>query len=690
MNRRPSGERLLRIGLISDTHCNEREDASASPYPANAEANPRARWAFAQLNEARPALVIHLGDMINPVPELPTYEAAALRFKEIASGLTAPLHLVPGNHDIGDKPVSWMPAGTVCDAFVDLYERHFGRHYYAFEHSGVLFIILNASLINSGLGKEAEQRAWLEQTFAANRGKRSFVFIHYPPYVSSPDEPGSYDNIDEPGRGWLLGLVETYRPEALFAGHVHNFWYDVVGDTETYVVPSTCFVRHDYSEMNRISAGDQYGRNDVDKLGFVLLDIYDQGHVASYVRSYGRGVEADRQPCEPGPAAEWPARIHTKISAFDNLGADMRHSWAEELDVAPSGAVDEFRRKRARNDYPVMALWELGLRRMRVPIQDLVDGRTRRRMALMHSAGHLFHVYCYGMPMEGEAVLLAKHASLVDRLEIVINWDTVDRQLAELARLGKEHGIPVIVSRVNRKDAGKHSQSRYNHLISHGFTPAEGEEVAAKLVEAGIPPTMSGIMFSVPRSECPVQAVRWASGFERASRIRPCLYVKSTSASPAEAFVDDAANAIRILHASMAAAACPNVEVILDTFADADRGYFVRTGLVDRRYNLRPAGRSLAMLVGLVNGRDWLLETDELLSPETPERHALVGAEGERIVLARGGRDACDGTAGLSLTWRSPGGSSKTVPLLSHSVEPRVQIAEIPAPRRAERSQTER
>ena len=68
MNKRPQGSLLFKIALVSDTHVNEREDASASPYPANAEANARARHAFSQINQNKPAFIVHLGDMINPVP----------------------------------------------------------------------------------------------------------------------------------------------------------------------------------------------------------------------------------------------------------------------------------------------------------------------------------------------------------------------------------------------------------------------------------------------------------------------------------------------------------------------------------------------------------------------------------------------------------------------------------------------
>ena len=391
MNKRPQGSLLFKIALVSDTHVNEREDASASPYLANAEANARARHAFSQINQNKPAFIVHLGDMINPVPELPTYSAAVENFHALAGALQAPLYLVPGNHDIGDKPVAWMPAGMVDGESIALYRRHFGEDFRAFDHAGCHFVIINAPLINSEHQAEADQRRWLEADLAAHSGMRLFLFTHYPLYVSDAAEPESYDNIDEPGRGWLLGLIRRYKPEAVFAAHVHNFWYDRIDATEYYVVPSTCFVRHDYSEMYRIDGGDQKGRNDGAKLGHITLDIYENGHVAHYHRSYGATLAK-------GEAAPVALRPHVKTSNLTGIYVDMRHAWAEEMVVAPSGALDEFRRKRARNDYTLMALWEMGLRGLRVPIQDLQDARTRRRMEIMTDVGHLFHVYLYGLP----------------------------------------------------------------------------------------------------------------------------------------------------------------------------------------------------------------------------------------------------------------------------------------------------
>ena len=48
----------------------------------------------------------------------------------------------------------------------------------------------------------------------------------------------------------------------------------------------------------------------------------------------------------------------------------------------------------------------------------------------------------------------------------------------------------------------------------------------------------------------------------------------------------------------------PGVEVMLDTFMDIDRGYYVRHGLVDRALNWRSAGRWLAQQAAVLRGCD--------------------------------------------------------------------------------------
>lgn len=631
-----SGKHLLTFAVIADTHMNQSEDTSSSPYPANALANARTRRVVAELNRRDLEFVVHLGDLVNPVPELPTYEDAANHFKTQMAALKAPLYLVPGNHDVGDKPVSWMPAGRVNDDNLALYERHFGRHYLTFDHGDLHFVIVNAQIINSGLGVEEVQRQWLEADLDACTGKRVFLCIHYPPYVSNRDERSSYDNIDEPGRTWLVDLIERHKPEAMFCGHVHNFWYDRLGETETYILPSTAFVRHDYSEFYRIGPGDQHGRNDTAKLGYFIVRLYEQGHVAENYRSYGRTLAAgETLP----PPVETVRRVHAKESGNAWLGLDMRQPWAEELEITPSGAVDEFERKLARNDYPILALWEMGLRRMRVPVQDLVNPKIRRRMTILKAAGHVFQVHCHGVPQGEDDAALRDHAELVDVLEIVIGWDAADEALRGLAELKRATSLRLYLSRVNRKHAGKHEGGRYNHLISHGFTLGEADELVEFFAASPDGDAIDGLMFAVARAMAPAAAARAAAVLAARMAKTACLYIKSTSASPAESFEDERANAARVAEAIVAGAGARGVEIILDTFADSDRGYFVRAGLVDRRFNPKLGSHVVGNLISLLDGAGWTLaERGLALSNDSGERLVLILPEDDAPALTAGGQ----------------------------------------------------
>ena len=209
------------FGVITDTHVNQGEDDCNSPFQVNQLANARMRYVVRSLNARDLAFVINVGDLVHPVPAIPDlYKRAAACFHEQVKELRHPLYLAPGNHDVGDKPNDWAPAAGICDAYLALWEEHFGAQFQSFDHEGDHFVIINAEIINSGLDSEARQRTWLEADLAAAKGKRLFMFSHYPPYFAKPDEEENYDNIGEPGRSWMLNLLvehgALHRPRAQF------------------------------------------------------------------------------------------------------------------------------------------------------------------------------------------------------------------------------------------------------------------------------------------------------------------------------------------------------------------------------------------------------------------------------------------------------------------------------------------
>ena len=133
---------LFTFAILADSHINPEEGVSSSPWDSNRLANARNRFVIHDINRHAPDFVVHLGDLVHPVPALPNYSVAADRFHELFRELESSLYLVPGNHDVGDKPLSWMPAENVTEEYVTLFRKHFGEHFYSFDYQVCHFVII--------------------------------------------------------------------------------------------------------------------------------------------------------------------------------------------------------------------------------------------------------------------------------------------------------------------------------------------------------------------------------------------------------------------------------------------------------------------------------------------------------------------------------------------------------------------
>jgi len=601
------GKKLFSFVVYTDSHLNQSEHESMSPHEVNKLANGRHRYVIDEINRIAPDFTIHLGDLVHPVPVMGIYADAAERFHEQVSELNCPLHIIPGNHDVGDKPIRWGPAETVSDTSLAQWEKHFGPHYHSFSHEGCRFILLNAQIINSGLAAETEQKEWLEKELTAIDGERIFIGIHYPPFIYRRDELEYYDNIAEPGRSWLVELVERYNVEAMFSGHVHNFWYHAIGKTAFYVLPSITFVRHDYSEIYRVPPGPEAGRNDAVKLGYMSIDVYEHGHLCNPIRSYGNMLAPDESREVNGTKL---AAVHPLQNGHANLGFDLRQPWAEIVEIPPNGGLDEFARKVVRNDYPLLALWEMGIRKVRIPFQDLLDERLRSRMAELQAIGMEFSIFSYKIPAPELIDIIERNSTLVSSWELAVPPEEIDDALAQLAPLKANTSLKIFLSRLRSKDDMETDGQRYYHVINHGYVPAEDELINELASRNTFRATADGLVFRVPRERSAFKEILQIGELTRDAGISASIHLRLATSNPAGEALDDQANASRIAEALAASITQPHVSVYLDTFADVDRGYFVRTGVVDRRYNPR-MGHSVIRNFYALLGR-----TDGSYSPE--------------------------------------------------------------------------
>ena len=595
------GRMLFSFAVITDVHVNPEEDECNSPFPVNRLANRRFRHVVRKLNTLDIDFVLNLGDLVHPVPAVPDlYDAACARYTEIARELRHPMHTLPGNHDVGDKPLAWSPAEPVSDDGLAIWEKHFGRHYRAFDNGGCRFILLNAQLLNSGLGAEQDQRKWLEEELAGNSGKKLFFGIHYPLFLDAPDEPEHYDNIAEPARAWLLGLLEQHKVEAVFSGHVHNFWYTRFADTDLYTLPATSFVRQDYSEMFEISpaADMEAGRNDTGKLGFAVVNVFENGHTLQILRT--AGLQDGPDDIATRPALPVPRTPHPGESTTPALGFSMRQPWLEQVDIPPSGGLDEFDRKQVRNDYPLMTLWEIGAKNLRIPLRDLTDDRARARLCALRRQGHEFTLFNFGKPEERLTALLAANKGLISNLEIVLRPIDISDAVDAIGTLKNKTSVHVFLSLLHQSDHASHANQPYYHVIRHRCDVEDAAGVARLMAIPELPSTLDGLVFHVRPDQNPVDAALSASRLCMRHNLAATLHLSLATANPAAVRQDDHWVANRICEAVLAAH-LPDVTVFCETFADVDRGYFVHNGIVDRRYNPRAAFHAIRSLQSELN-----------------------------------------------------------------------------------------
>ncbi len=543
----------VRIAVIADSHFHPPGVPDQAVWASDAEFNARNVAVVARVNRAGPARVIHLGDVPHPVPGLPEHARALDVAGETYRALEAPLRVVPGNHDVGDKPHPWAPAPSVSVEKHAGFAARWGPPWWLEEVGGCRLIGIDTPVLNSGLPLEAEQWAWLDALPPA----RTFVFLHYPPFLLHADEREHYDNLAEPARSRLLAWFERAGVEAVFCGHVHHPFWNHHRGIEYYLLPSTAFVRPEYSELGRVGPADEFGRNDTDRLGWCLLTVEDVGHRVEWIRAAGPELP-DRRPVCP-------------------LGLTLRHAWDAILDV-PADGLEPFQRKQARNDLVLLATWQLGVGLLRLPFDDLRQPATRDRLRGLAARGQRIVAYTAETLTPADQALVAELAPLLVAVEIIVPRVRLGAPLPALA-------VPRWVAAFGR--ASDEEGRYFSHFAPLGFRPGDPD-----LARAG----GEGLVFRIDPHDDPVATVPTLG--EQAARLgqTAAALVISPRAGESRAFTDDSAVADRAERAFLAARDNPAVAVVFDTTVDHDRGYFPRNGILDRRGNPREAFHRLALL----------------------------------------------------------------------------------------------
>lgn len=571
---------LFSFAVFGDTHLTA--DEVSSPTSHVRFAMGRTRHLVTLVNELAPDFSIHMGDVVAPLQGSEAYTQAVERSKRLLRALKSPMYLVPGNHDLGDKPMVRTAAPYADEVSVTAFEQYWGESYSAFSFGDCCFILLNASLLGTGTKSEERMRAWLLRELEASRGARAFLFLHYPIYLHDPGEISHYDNVDEPSRSWLLALLEEYRVQATFSGHAHNFFYNRYGATDMYVLPAISHVRADFGDLFRADSVEEHGWADYAKLGFFFVRVYADRYDMRFVRTYGKTAIEGASSAAPHVS---------DVEREATFGVFMRHPWASVSEMS-CVFVDDLVRKEARDQWPILALWELGVERLRIPLQDLMKPASQAYARALASRGGTFAVFTVGLPSPGELATLSQCKDFVGSLEILLTPTMLADSLPELEAVTGNVGLATFLSLLETGEVIGRGIRVRSGCIEQDF-----EYLRHVCTDERVTHAFDGLAFEIEPGVDPWRGISEAKAFAASLGLVARCHVSMRDTSEPGSPTDTPLWAVgRVVETYLAALTHPDVEVYVDTAVSHDRGFRIYYGFVDRRGNPTPCHHAIRQL----------------------------------------------------------------------------------------------
>lgn len=239
----------MKIIQITDTH------VSPNKPHFNGNWEPLARW----INDSGADLVIHTGDL--SVDGADKDEDLAFSM-DLMRQVTAPMLIVPGNHDVGHLPDSAQPVNAERLA---RWRRMVGPDRWMDDHGNWRLIGLNSQLMGFEDAEDEGQFEWLEKALEGREGRRVAIFAHKPLFVDRPDEGDTgYWSVRPNQRQRLYDLIAAHDVALFASGHLHWAWKGGFDTTSTVWAPPAAFI---LDKMEREMPGERFVGAAIHKLG---------------------------------------------------------------------------------------------------------------------------------------------------------------------------------------------------------------------------------------------------------------------------------------------------------------------------------------------------------------------------------------------------------------------------------------
>ena len=249
-----------------------------------------------------------------------------------------------------------------------------------------------------------------------------------------------------------------------------------------------------------------------------------------------------------------------------------------------NGPMEEFSRKVTRNDYPILRLKQLGIKKVRVPLVDFLDPGSAARIRLLGDFGIRAVVFLSGNISKKDLKTLMNMSENIHAIEVISR--DIPLNLVQMLR---DTALPVWYSKISTSADQSDDTKPFNISVSTGCLADEMKEVSLTLSEKSSEKNLRLVVQCPWKGDAMVSSVQeilkeWGSIENGAVKL--AMNVRLAPSNPAKENVDAIATAQTITGVQSIAENNPEVEFILDTFEAFDRGYHPRLGLVDTLSNI--------------------------------------------------------------------------------------------------------